>query len=123
MAYREVAMWEILAVLQRLKRRDSKTVIARITGHSRSTVRRYERLAAELGWTPDSDEPTDTLAAEIGRRLTPAGDREAGDVERQLLPQVEQIRQWLTPAPQEKRGASARQGASAPRATRPRRAR
>jgi DNA-binding IclR family transcriptional regulator len=49
MVYREVAMWEILQVLRRLERRESKTGIARTTGHSRSTVRRYAALARELG--------------------------------------------------------------------------
>jgi DNA-binding IclR family transcriptional regulator len=41
MAYREVAMWEILNVLRRLGRGESKTSIAAATGHSRSTIRRY----------------------------------------------------------------------------------
>lgn len=104
MAYHEVAMWEILTVLERLARRESKAVVARTTGHSRSTVRRYERLARALGWTPEGDAPTEALAAEIGRQVTPVGDRDAGDVERQLLPQLEQIREWLAPKPTEKRG-------------------
>jgi transposase len=55
MAYHEVAMWEILAVLERLTRRESKAAITRATGHSRSTVRRYERIARELGWTPEGE--------------------------------------------------------------------
>ena len=107
MAYHEVAMWEILTVLERLTRRESKTAIARATGHSRSTVRRYERVARALGWTPEEASSTDgleALAAEIGRRVHPASDREAGEIEAQLLPQLEQIRAWLTPAPQEPRG-------------------
>lgn len=104
MAFREVAMWEILTVLERLTRRESKAVIARVTGHSRSTVRRYERTARELGWTPDGEAPTDALAAEVGRRLHPASDRDTGEIEARLLPQLEQIRQWLAPGPHEKRG-------------------
>lgn len=104
MAYHEVAMWEILAVLERLARREPKSAIARATGHSRSTVRRYERVARQLGWTLDGEPPTETLAAAVGQRLQPAGDREAGEIEAQLLAHVEQIRQWLTPAPTEKRG-------------------
>lgn len=104
MAYHEVAMWEILSVLERLARRESKTAIARATGHSRSTVRRYARVASELGWTPEGEAPTEALAAEIGRRAHPASNRDAGEIEAQLLPQVEQIRQWLTPAPTERRG-------------------
>jgi transposase len=108
MAYHEVAMWEILNVLERLRRRESKSAITRATGRSRSTVRRYEHEARALGWTPDDDVLTqvglEALAAEIGRRLSPAGERVAGDIEAQLLTHVEQIRAWLTPAPAEKRG-------------------
>lgn len=104
MAYHEVAMWEILIVLERLARRESKTAIARATGHSRSTVRRYERVARELGWTPEGEAPTDVLAAAVGQRLLPAGDRAAGEIEAELLAYVDQIRQWLTPPVTEKRG-------------------
>ena len=49
MAYHEVAMWEILSVLERLTRRESKAAITRVTGHTRSTIRRYDRVARELG--------------------------------------------------------------------------
>jgi hypothetical protein len=104
MAYHEVAMWEILSVLERLHRRESKAAITRATGHSRSTVRRYERLAGELGWTPDGAAPTEALATEIVRRVHPAAERDAGDIENMLLPHVEQLRTWLTPAAGEKRG-------------------
>jgi hypothetical protein len=104
MAYHEVAMWEILTVLERLHRRESKTAITRTTGHSRSTVRRYERLARELGWTPEGAPPTEALAGEVSRRVHPASDRDPGEIEAELLPHLEQIRTWLMPAPTEKRG-------------------
>ena len=104
MAYHEVAMWEILNVLERLRRGESKAAITRATGRSRSTVRRYERVARELGWTPAGEGPTESLAAEISRRLSPASDRAAGEIEAQLLAHQERIRRWLTPAPSEKRG-------------------
>lgn len=97
-------MWEILQVLRRLDRRESKTAIARSTGHSRSTVRRYEASAVELGWTAGTSEPSEELAAEIARRVHPAARRDAGQVETLLLPHAGQIREWLTPAPHEKRG-------------------
>jgi hypothetical protein len=42
MAYREVAMWEILNVLRRLGRGESRSSVAAVAGHSRSTIRRYE---------------------------------------------------------------------------------
>jgi len=104
MAYHEVAMWEILTVLERLHRRESKTAITRATGRSRSTVRRYERLARQLGWTPDGEPPTEALAADVSRRVHPARDRDSGEIEAELLPHLEQIRTWLTPAPTDKRG-------------------
>ena len=37
MAYREIAMWEILEVLRRLGRGEKQLAIARVTGHSRMT--------------------------------------------------------------------------------------
>lgn len=104
MAYREVAMWEILNVLGRLGQGESKTSIAAATGNSRSTIRRYEHEALGLGWRPGTEESTEELAAEVGRRLSPARDRAPGDSEADLLSHQEQIRQWLTPPPGEERG-------------------
>ena len=97
-------MWEILQVLRRLDRRESKTAIARSTGHSRSTIRRYEASAIQLGWTAGAAEPSEELAAEIARRVHPAAHRDAGAMETLLLPYAGQIREWLTPAAHEKRG-------------------
>lgn len=104
MAYREVAMWEILSVLRRLHRGQSKSAIAQATGHSRSTIRRYEHVARDLGWSAGAEEPSEELAARIGRRLRPASSRETGEAEAELLPHREQIRTWLTPPAGEKRG-------------------
>lgn len=104
MAYREVAMWEILNVLRRIGRGETKLSVADQTGHSRSTVRRYVAAAMELGWRPGVDEPTEDLAAAVGLRLSPAGDRSAGEAEARLLPHTETIRKWLEPGPTEKRG-------------------
>ena len=104
MAYREVAMWEILNVLRRLGRGESKSSIAQATGYSRSTVRRYEREAYRLGWSASAAEPTEELAAAVSRRLSPAADRPSGETESDLLPHQEQIRSWLTAPPGEKRG-------------------
>ena len=50
MAYREVAMWEILAVLERIGRGESQAAVARTTGHGRKTIRGYVRTARSLGW-------------------------------------------------------------------------
>jgi transposase len=104
MAYREVAMWEIFAVLERAGRGESRSAIARVTGHSRKTVRRYLASARELGWEPGRDPPTEALAGEVYRRHRPAKERGPGEAEAELLPHLEQLRSWLIPGPGEKRG-------------------
>ena len=50
MAYREIGMWEIHEVLRRVARGEPQRAIQRATGHSRSTIRRWLRVARELGW-------------------------------------------------------------------------
>ncbi len=100
MSYREHGMWEVLEVLRRCARSEKTATIARGTGHSRFTVRRYLRLAKEIGWTPAHGEPTEAVAAEVLKRLRP-GPREAPadtpTVEQHLLPHLEEIRGWLVP--------------------------
>lgn len=104
MAYREVAMWEILTVLERIGRGESQAAVARTTSHSRKTIRRFVRTAKGLGWEPSSDPVTEALAAEVFLRHRPSGDRGPGEVEEELLPHLEAIRSWLTPEHGEKRG-------------------
>jgi hypothetical protein len=105
MAYREVDMWEILNVLQRIGRGEQISAIGRVTGHSRTTVRRYAAVARELGWQPGLEEPTEELAAQVAQHLRPLPrSRVPGEVERQLWPHREKIRAWLKPGPNEKRG-------------------
>ncbi len=50
MAYREIAMWEILEVLRRVHRGEGQRAIQRVTGHGRTTIRRWVVCATELGW-------------------------------------------------------------------------
>jgi len=105
MAYREVAMWEIWNVLERLHRGESQRAVARTGGHSRKTVARYLATAKELGWKPGGPEPpTEELAGEVYRRHRPARGRGPGEVEEELLVHRDQITQWLTPPPGQKRG-------------------
>ena len=129
MAYHEVAMWEILDVLERLKRRESKSAIARATGYSRSTVRRYAAIARELGWSPeDLVDPVgglEALAVDVSKRMRPVGEHALTEAQRLLMLHKEQIRLWLKPAESEKRGLRlskvhlllARQGALIPYST------
>jgi hypothetical protein len=104
MAYREVAMWEILAVLERFGRGETQASVARATGHTRKTIRRYVRTAESLGWKPGTDPPTEALAAEVFLRHRPTGSRGPGEAEEELLPHLEKIRGWLTPEAGKKRG-------------------
>ncbi len=97
MSYREVAMWEVLNVLRRIGRGESKSAVARTTGHDRKTIGRYVAVAVELGWQPGTDEPTETLAAAVAARHSPGRDRGPGEVEALLLPHRERIKKWLKP--------------------------
>ena len=97
MSYREVQMWEILAVLQRLGRGESTAAAAAATEHTRKTVGRYRRVAMELGWVPGVHEPDEGLALEVYRQARP-GRKEAGpgETERVLLPHKERIEMLVT---------------------------
>jgi transposase len=99
MAYREVEMWEILDVLRRVGRGESKAAIRRATGHTRKTVRRYVERARKLGWDPAGGvEPEEALALEVARSLKPVGRKAwAGKSEPRLTAHREQIHQWLVP--------------------------
>ncbi len=46
MAYRETGRWEILEVLRRVARGERQRAIQRVTGHSRSSIRRWVRRPA-----------------------------------------------------------------------------
>ena len=97
MAYREVDMWEILEVLRRFHRGESKAAIKRATGRTRKTVRRYVDKAREVGWDSEA-EPDEALAVEVARRLKPVADEpREGTSEAALVPHREQIRTWLFP--------------------------
>jgi transposase len=97
MAYREVEMWEILDVLRRVHRGESKAAIKRATGRTRKTVRRYVERARELGWVPSiGAEPDEALAVEVARSLKPvAPEAPEGGSEARLTPHLEQIRKWV----------------------------
>ena len=104
MAYREIGMWEILEVLRRVARGERQRAIARVTGHSRSTIRRWLRVACKLGWEPGQGEPDEPLARRGGPAGPPrAGRGRAGREPGRLLPHREQIQAWLAPE-DERRG-------------------
>jgi transposase len=102
MAYREYGMWEILDVLRRFHRRESKSAIKRVTGRTRKTIRRYLSVACELGWSWE-DEPTEELACQVLARLRPgAGADVRGASEEVLLQHQERIAEWLSGRPGER---------------------
>jgi transposase len=105
MAYREVEMWEILDVLRRVHRGETRAAIQRATGRTRKTVRRYIDRARKLGWDPSSgSEPDETLALEVARRLKPVGSETVGESETRLAEHREQIRTWLAAGEDGSRG-------------------
>jgi hypothetical protein len=98
MAYREVGMWEILNVLRRMGRGETKSSIKKATGLRRKTIRRYVELAIRLGWAPGEAEPTEELAAKVYEQARAGdGDRGPGEAERILLPRRDKIEAWLKP--------------------------
>ena len=98
MAYREIEMWEILEVLRRVARGERRRAIERVTGHSRSTIRRWLRAARKLGWEPGQGEPDESLAVAVAQRVRPVRDEVSpGTSQARLLPHREQIQAWLAP--------------------------
>ena len=98
MAYREIAMWEILEVLRRVARGEGRRAVARATGHGRATVDRYVRAAQALGWRPDGPAPDEAPAREVAQQLRPGPkDRPPGRAEARLAPYRERIQTWLVP--------------------------
>ena len=96
MAYREIAMWEILEVLRRVRRGEGQRAIARVTGQSRTTIRRWVACATELGWASAVEEPDEALAQRVAARMRPVSERRRpGESETQLVPHQEQIRTGL----------------------------
>lgn len=98
MAYREIAMWEILEVLRRVHRGEGQRAIQRVTGHGRSTIRRWVACAAELGWASAVQVPDEELARRVAERMQPiAVSRAPGESELQLAIHQDRIRAWLAP--------------------------
>lgn len=98
MAYRELGMWEVLDVLQRVHRGEAKSAIERVTGRTRKTIHRYLKAAAKAGWEPGRCEPDEALAAQVAQRLRPGpAALGSGGVAERLAPHRDQLRAWLVP--------------------------
>ena len=96
MPYVEHGMWEVLDVLQRAHRGEARRQIERATRRSRKTIGRYIDKAAELGWKPGGEAPTEALAAQITAWLRPGPRDLAPDSVPLLEPHAAQIREWLS---------------------------
>ncbi|MDE2892952.1 MAG: DDE-type integrase/transposase/recombinase [Chloroflexota bacterium] len=95
MAYREVSCVEINEVIRRWQLGPSQRQIARGTGLSRPTVRRYLAAAVELGLSADGPEPDESQLARLAA-LSLAGPRRTdAPSEEQLTPWAEQTQVWL----------------------------
>ncbi len=95
MAYQEYGMWEVLDILKRLYRKESQGHIARATGRSTKTVRRYLRKAEKFGWNGDS-EPDEALAQRVAASLSPGPSAGATSVvAKKLSPHRGDIQCWL----------------------------
>ena len=98
MAYREIAMWEILEVLRRVHCGEPQRAIQRVTGHSRSTIRRWVATATELGWAAVVQEPDEALAQRVAQHMRPVPETpEVGESQARLWPHQDRIRAWLQP--------------------------
>jgi hypothetical protein len=96
MAFREHGMWEILEVLRRAHRGEQLKAIARSTGRSRNTIKRWLAKAAETGWCRKTDEPDERLAAAVLGRIRPGPpDASPNESERLLVEHRGQLKQWL----------------------------
>ncbi len=102
MAYRGYGMWEILDVLRRLYRRESKSAIRRASGLGRKTIRHYVEVVQGLGWSWEQ-EPTEELARQVLERLRPGvGPEVVGNSEQKLLEHRDRITEWLKGKPGER---------------------
>jgi len=101
MAFREVDMWEVLQILRRLGRKESRSSIKRATGARRRTIRRYEAEALKLGWSPDQGiEPDEILAGKVLAVVRPGPKSEdQSPSERLLAPLQPQLEKWLKGEP------------------------
>ena len=95
MAFEEVSRVEVIEILRRWQTGDGVRALARGTGLSRNTIRKYIEAAERCGLTRDGPSPTDTQLTELVR-LNVAGPRQtARPAEEVLAPWATRVREWL----------------------------
>jgi hypothetical protein len=98
---REHGMWEIQEVLRHLGRGESQVVVAAATGRGRKTIRRYQRLAQQMGWKAGPGEPEEAVVLRILEQVRPGPKApEPGPREGLLIPRHAQIQAWLSGTPE-----------------------
>jgi transposase len=96
MAYRELSRMHVQEVIRRWQRQESQRGIARGTGLSRVTVRRYIAQAEQLGLSQTGPSPTEEQLIELARLaqhgLAHARPQPTSEV---LQPYAERLARWL----------------------------
>ena len=95
MAYREVLSVEIREIIRRWQAGLSQRRIARGTGLSRQTVRRYIEAAEAAGLKPGGPEPGEEQLARLATLSSTRPRQVAVPSEELLSPWAEQIERWL----------------------------
>lgn len=98
MSYEEHGMWEVLEVLRRIHGGEGARAVSRSTGRSRNAVRRYVKIAKELGWVPGQRDPDEAMAAQVLAKLRP-GPQDIGssDTDTLLRPHRDRLKGWIQP--------------------------
>jgi transposase len=95
MAFKEVSRVEVIEILRRWQTGVGVRALARGTGLSRNTIRKYIEAAERCGLTRDGPSPTETQLTELVR-LNVAGPRlVVRSTEEVLEPWATSIRDWL----------------------------
>jgi len=95
MAFKEVSRVEVIEILRRWQVGTGMRALARGTGLSRNTIRKYIEAAEKGGLTRDGPSPTERQLTELVR-LNVAGPRRAArPTEEVLAPWATRIREWL----------------------------
>jgi len=95
MAFKEVSRVEVTEILRRWQAKVGIRSLARATGLSRNTVKKYVQAAERCGLTRDGPPPTEAQLSELVP-LNIAGPRKmARPTEEILAPWAERIRDWL----------------------------
>jgi len=95
MAFKEVSRVEVIEILRRWQTGAGMRALARGTGLSRNTIRKYIEAAERCGLTRDGPSPTETQLTELVRLNVAGPRRVVRSTEEGLEPWATSIRDWL----------------------------